>query len=104
MRESEPRYVTGSVELAVCAFSLLSSFLFLLTKVQGQTGPASVLNVPLFENHPFAPTAGAPENHEKNANSCSAWLLHEASAQIEFFGVGGNLCIEVGLTECRDGF
>jgi hypothetical protein len=35
----------------------------------GQIWPASVRNVPLFENHPLIPTEGASKNHEKNASS-----------------------------------
>ena len=42
----------------------------LLTLSYGQTWPASVRKVPLFENQPLIPTEGAPKNHEKNASSC----------------------------------
>lgn len=35
-----------------------------------QTGPASVVNVSLSENHPWIPVDCDEKNHEKNANSC----------------------------------
>src|ERR1700675_219744 len=37
----------------------------------GQTGPASVVNVPLLEYQPLAPKEEPPKNHEKKASSCS---------------------------------
>src|ERR1700730_1566858 len=40
-----------------------------LHRHHGQIWPASVRNVPLFENHPLIPTEGVPKNHEKNASS-----------------------------------
>ena len=35
-----------------------------------QTGPASVVNVSLFENHPWIPIDFEVKNHEKNVSSC----------------------------------
>src|SRR5579863_1562916 len=35
-----------------------------------QAGPASVVNVSLFENHPWIPIDFEVKNHEKNVNSC----------------------------------